>query len=132
MGAQSAAHMTSAMSGLGHVAGGMPPEYLGDLATWQQKNDAGGLTRDFLGLTGESGDRGNGSNNKKKKNGNNSNNNNVDVKVNVNVNVRNMVRFRGGVGFATYEPEHSVVTTRVGFGTEPPASQTWGHSWGVN
>lgn len=100
------------LGGLGHVTAGMSPEYLRNFATWQHRTDRG-LTRDFLGLTG-GGDRGNG-------------NNNVDVNVNVNVNVRNLLSFTGGVEFPTYDRDHSLLRTRVGFGTEPPGSETWGN-----
>ncbi|CBI25044.3 unnamed protein product, partial [Vitis vinifera] len=70
-----------------HVGAGISPEYLGfasgNLSTWQ-KSDR--LTRDFLGLTGESG----GS-------------------VNVSVNMRDMLQYTGGVEFQPYDRDHSLL-----------------------
>lgn len=95
-----------------HVSASMSPEYLGNYATMQQKSHEG-LTRDFLGLTG--GDRGD-------------QRGNVDVNVNVNVNLRNLLSYTGGVEFPGYhDRDHSLIRTRVGFGSDPHGSDTWGN-----
>lgn len=92
-----------------HVSASMSPEYLGNYATMQQKSQ--GLTRDFLGLTGgERGERGN-----------------VDVNVNVNVNLRNLLSYTGGVEFQGCDRDHTLIRTRVGFGSDPHGSETWGN-----
>lgn len=99
---------------------GISPEYMGfapgNLGTWQ-KSDR--LTRDFLGLTGEHGNGG----------GQNGNVDvDVDVNVNVNVNVRNLLTFTGGVGFPTYDRDHSLLKSHgFGFADPPPPSETWGN-----
>ncbi|KAK1352691.1 Protein indeterminate-domain 12 [Heracleum sosnowskyi] len=94
-----------------HVSANMSPEYLGNYATMQQKSE--GLTRDFLGLTG--GERGD-------------HRGNVDVNVNVNVNLRNLLSYTGGVEFPGYnDRDHSLIRARVGFGSDPHGSDTWGN-----
>ncbi|XP_010279249.1 PREDICTED: protein indeterminate-domain 12-like [Nelumbo nucifera] len=110
--AQSVGHMASSINRLeelgtmSQVGAGMPPGYLGfpsgNLSTWQ-KNDR--LTRDFLGLTGDCGGGGDGS---------------------VSVNVKDLLSFTGGVDFAPYDRDHSVMKP-PGFGfTEQAASEAWG------
>ena len=79
-----------------HVGAGIPPEYMGfssgNLATWQ-KTDR--LTRDFLGLTGESGSGGGGGGG--------------DGAVNVSVNMRDVLQYTGGVEFQPYDRDHSLL-----------------------
>lgn len=85
---------------------------LGNLATWQKSD---GLTRDFLGLTGD-GHVGNG-------NGNGANGSGV----NVSMNVREMLTYTGGLGFPQYNERDHALLKPHGFGyAQPPASETWG------
>lgn len=114
MGTHAAGQAPSTMANIGggvHVSASMAPEYLGSYAAMQQQKSEG-LTRDFLGLTG--GERGD-------------HRGNVDVNVNVNVNLRSLLSYTGGVEFPVYDRDHSLIRTRVGFGSDPHGSDTWGN-----
>ncbi|KAL6338260.1 hypothetical protein AAG906_018528 [Vitis piasezkii] len=98
-----------------HVGAGISPEYLGfasgNLSTWQ-KSDR--LTRDFLGLTGESGGCGGGGGG----GGGGGSGGGADGAVNVSVNMRDMLQYTGGVEFQPYDRDHSLLKAH-GF-------ETWG------
>ncbi|KAL1832810.1 hypothetical protein ACET3Z_002461 [Daucus carota] len=114
VGTHAAGQAPSTMANIGggvHVSASMAPEYLGSYAAKQQQKSEG-LTRDFLGLTG--GERGD-------------HRGDVDVNVNVNVNLRSLLSYTGGVEFPVYDRDHSLIRTRVGFGSDPHGSDTWGN-----